>query len=241
MRITISPLLEDEISAFVRLELDAFRSHPRIPMLWRTGYTDDLYAFYESNKQGSFRDSECRFMKAVDENGQLMAVSEWAFVLDPEKHTEGKKPVNPDGLPPSDWPALGNWELRRFFTLNLEKWERQYLAGRPYISKSSFRFLSHAILELTRLSELDILVTHPDFQGRGAGSQLLAWGVDQADRHGIIMALESTPAGLSLYKRFGFEEADVIKADMKQFGWDKPYDEESAKRVWMIRQPGSQP
>lgn len=53
------------------------------------------------------------------------------------------------------------------------------------------------------------------------------------------MALESTPAGLSLYKRFGFHEADVIKADMKQFDWDEPYDEEAAKRVWMIREPQS--
>lgn len=51
------------------------------------------------------------------------------------------------------------------------------------------------------------------------------------------MCLESTPAGLSLYERFGFKVITVIKADMKQFGWDKPYDEEAAKRSWMIRNP----
>ena len=51
------------------------------------------------------------------------------------------------------------------------------------------------------------------------------------------MALESTPAGLSLYSRFGFEERDIIMADMKQFGWEKPYDQEAAKRVWMVREP----
>ena len=54
------------------------------------------------------------------------------------------------------------------------------------------------------------------------------------------MCLESTPAGLTLYKRFGFEERYVIKADMKQFGWDQPYDEEAAKRVWMVREPSTQ-
>lgn len=136
MPITISPLTRDEIPAYARLELEAFRSHPRIPMLWRAGYTDDLYAFYESNKRDGFDDPECRFMKAVDgESGRLMAVSEWAFVLDPEKHAEGKKPVDPDGTAPPNWPVKGNWELRKFFNLNLEKWENQYLAGRPYISK----------------------------------------------------------------------------------------------------------
>lgn len=87
------------------------------------------------------------------------------------------------------------------------------------------------------MAELEILVTHPDFQGRGAGSSLLGWGVERADKHGVVMALESTPAGLSLYRRFGFEEVEIIKADMRQFGWDQPYDEEAAKRVWMIREP----
>ena len=52
--------------------------------------------------------------------------------------------------------------------------------------------------------------------------------------------MESTPAGLALYKRFGFEERYVIKADMRQFGWDQPYDEEAAKRVWMVREPSTQ-
>lgn len=137
MPITISPLHPSEIPAFARLELEAFRSHPRIPMLWRAGYTADLYAFYESNKRDGFADPECRFTKAEnDETGRLMAVSEWAFVLDPQKHAERKEPVNPDGMPPSNWPIGGNWELRRFFDLNLEKWEKEYLAGRPYISES---------------------------------------------------------------------------------------------------------
>ena len=51
------------------------------------------------------------------------------------------------------------------------------------------------------------------------------------------MVLESTPAGLALYKRFGFREITVLKANMHDFGWKKPYDEEAAKRVWMLRDP----
>lgn len=78
---------------------------------------------------------------------------------------------------------------------------------------------------------------HPDSQRRGLGAKLLEWGTEQADKHGVIMALEATPAGLSLYKRFGFVEKEVIAADMKQFGWTKPYDPDAAKRVWMIREP----
>ncbi len=63
--------------------------------------------------------------------------------------------------------------------------------------------------------------------------------MEQADKTGARMALESTPAGLALYKRFGFREVEVIKADMKDFGYDKPYDPDAAKRVWMIREAAS--
>ena len=84
---------------------------------------------------------------------------------------------------------------------------------------------------------MEFLVVHPDSQRRRLGAQLLDWGTQQADKLGVVMALEATPAGLSLYKRFGFMEKEVIAADMKQFGWTKPYDPEAAKRVWMIREP----
>ena len=80
-------------------------------------------------------------------------------------------------------------------------------------------------------------MTHPESHGKGAGSKLLAWGVERADELGARLALESTPAGLALYKRFGFREVDVIRADMKQFGWNEPHNPEAAKRVWMIREP----
>lgn len=88
-------------------------------------------------------------------------------------------------------------------------------------------------------TELETLVINPDSQGKGAGTRLLSWGVEQAERNGVLMCVESTPAGLSLYKRFGFQVEDVLRADMQR-GWDGPYDEEAAKRIWMIRESGSQ-
>lgn len=135
MTVTISPLTEKEIPDFVHVELEAFRSHPRIPMLWRRGYTDDVYEFYSASKKDSFQDPECRFVKAVDdETGKIIAASEWTFALDPAESAE-KEPVD---SPPSNWPIDGNWELRRFFNLNLEKWVNEWLAGKPYISMQPY-------------------------------------------------------------------------------------------------------
>jgi hypothetical protein len=138
MSLTVLPLEQDEIPRYVRIELEAFRSHPRIPMMWPRGYTDDLYAFYEASKTKSFEDPECRFMKAVDkQTGDIVAVSEWTFALDPVKNA-GAEPVDPNGLAPDNWPVAGNWGIRRFFTLNLEKWRKIHLAGKPYIRMSLF-------------------------------------------------------------------------------------------------------
>lgn len=79
-------------------------------------------------------------------------------------------------------------------------------------------------------TELEFLVTNPEYQRRGAGAKLLAWGTEQADKLGARMALESTPAGLALYKRFGFREVDSVIG---------PNDPASGARVWMIRDPPS--
>lgn len=80
----------------------------------------------------------------------------------------------------------------------------------------------------------------PAHQSRRAGSQLLQWGCEQADQLGVSIILESTPAGLPLYKRYGFQEMLTLRANMHDFGWEPEYDEEAAKRVYMIRSPKSQ-
>ena len=135
MSITLSPLERDEIPAFVRLELEAFKSHPRTAMMWPRGYTEDLYAFREANKSEGFDDPDCQFIKAVDDTtGNMIAVSEWVFSLDTTKQLE-KKPMDPNADPPANFPVDGNWPLRRFFALNLEKWTKEYLTGEPYISE----------------------------------------------------------------------------------------------------------
>jgi len=80
---------------------------------------------------------------------------------------------------------------------------------------------------------LSVLVTYPDRQKRGAGSALVKWGCDLADKENLPAYLEATPAGYAVYKKNGFEDIDAITFDFKPFS-DR---DGSIKITNMIRQP----
>ncbi|KAJ5910467.1 hypothetical protein N7504_005110 [Penicillium tannophilum] len=51
---------------------------------------------------------------------------------------------------------------------------------------------------------LDTLCTHPDYWRRGAGSMIVKWGCDLADKEGVSAYLDSSKDGAPLYQKFGF-------------------------------------
>lgn len=118
-RIKILPLSESEIPTFIHIELAAFASHPRIPMLWPRGYTPDLHAYMARCKREDFHSSPNNiFIKAVDEaTGEIVGVSQYTMRLDVDENEreEARGPMGEDAEPPGDWPEGGNWALKRFF------------------------------------------------------------------------------------------------------------------------------
>ncbi|KAM0325959.1 hypothetical protein ACHAQA_007264 [Verticillium albo-atrum] len=79
---------------------------------------------------------------------------------------------------------------------------------------------------------LNILVTDPKHQGRGAGRLLVGWGNTEADRLGLAGFLESSEAGHALYAKCGYEDVEPCVVSLAQFGHDRLY------KAWgMVRQP----
>lgn len=66
--------------------------------------------------------------------------------------------------------------------------------------------------------DLSILACKPARHRSGAGSALLRWGVDKADREGKVAFLEASPAGYPLYRRFGWADVGVQDLDLASFG-----------------------
>ncbi|OQE00396.1 hypothetical protein PENVUL_c052G05550 [Penicillium vulpinum] len=48
------------------------------------------------------------------------------------------------------------------------------------------------------------LGTHPDYQRRGAGSMIVQWGCDLADKDGVAAYVDASKEGASLYLKHGF-------------------------------------
>lgn len=67
---------------------------------------------------------------------------------------------------------------------------------------------------------LALLVTRPDFQGKGAGSALIKQGLALADELDLPTWLEASQAGYPLYKKLGFEDVEPHDTDFRQYGGD---------------------
>ncbi len=57
------------------------------------------------------------------------------------------------------------------------------------------------------------LCVSPDFQRRGIGALLMAWGKEQAEREGCPIGLSSSTKGKGLYEKQGFRRYSTIKVD----------------------------
>ncbi|KAB5518085.1 N-acetyltransferase-like protein [Coniochaeta sp. 2T2.1] len=72
---------------------------------------------------------------------------------------------------------------------------------------------------------LRTLVCTPKRGRLGAGSALLSWGNELADRERLPIWLEASPKGYGLYRRFGFEDVDMLETDLQRWGAVRKPDE----------------
>ncbi|KAM7183653.1 putative N-acetyltransferase ycf52-like [Rhypophila sp. PSN 637] len=79
---------------------------------------------------------------------------------------------------------------------------KQHFFDQPYKSRG----VGHMFLK--------ILLCHPAYQRRGAGSALTRWGIDQAAKHRLDTTVFASPMGLELYKKLGFEEVGRFRVQV---------------------------
>lgn len=162
------------------------------------------------------------------------------FVVVAELEEEGGDPVivafskwklTREQQPPEVWEKEGAHEMTaeqlgeganaavyNEFIGGLHRMKNRWVKGEPHLREFSFISLpngqaGHGSSDRASTTDLGILAATPTRHRLGAGSALLKWGCELADREKTTAWLESSPVGYSLYRKFGFEPVEV--ADLK--------------------------
>ncbi|PVI03776.1 acyl-CoA N-acyltransferase [Periconia macrospinosa] len=139
---------------------------------------------------------DLRLLKVVDTelNDKVVACAKWR-INEKERTEEEIQTMLP--VPDRENDSAVSIELQEY----LARVRRKYMGTKPFV------FLS-------------LLVVHPDHQRRGAGAQLLQWGIEKADELRLPCFLESSDAGKPLYLKYGFEPLEVTTWDNTKYGFE---------------------
>ncbi|KAJ5490140.1 Acyl-CoA N-acyltransferase [Penicillium expansum] len=173
-----------------------------ITEVWFASFTQPVIGQFFPNTPGmrqwhrdwhmaDIQKSHCRYLRVVDpeskdEQGRprIVAFGKWDLAMPDER---GRRfPI---------WHADSPYEQCEAFITELEQARKRVMGDEKHYY-------------------LDTLGTHPDYQRRGAGSMLVQWGCDLADKDGVAAYVDASKEGVSLYQKHGFVDFNPPDADV---------------------------
>ncbi|RAO66351.1 uncharacterized protein BHQ10_002363 [Talaromyces amestolkiae] len=227
MTITISPVEADDIKALIRLNEAAFS--------WTYSLLFDgplkestidaiaekrIKALHEqdekSGSQGQEHPANKSFdFKAVDDStGEIVGEAHWMIYYEDEELTKSIEDEVEDRINPPI-PQMQVQPTAEFGRI-LATTKRETLAVPSETGETTAD--PGAPIKLRKRVYLGVLVVHPNHQKRGIGRQLLQWGLDEADRLGLVTYLEASTDGVRLYESAGFEKLKDVFMNLRPFG-----------------------
>ncbi|KOS43687.1 hypothetical protein ACN38_g5384 [Penicillium nordicum] len=184
------------------LELATPEDVPAITEVWFASFTQPIIGKIFPNTPGmhqwhndwhmkDIQKSNCRYLRVVDteskdEQGRprLVAFGKWDLAMPDER---GRRfPI---------WHADSPYQQCEDFIAELEQSRKRVMGKEKHYY-------------------LDTLGTHPDYQRRGAGSMLVQWGCDLADKDGVAAYVDASKEGAPLYQKHGFVDSNPPEADV---------------------------
>jgi GNAT superfamily N-acetyltransferase len=114
---------------------------------------------------------------------EIISFAKW---IEPESPTLPSNAIQSTLKVEPSWPSDGNPELANAFFGATAAMHNRLLGD-----------VSHWYL--------DIVATRKEFQRKGAARSLITWGLERADATGALAYLDASPAGRTVYEKFGFE------------------------------------
>jgi GNAT superfamily N-acetyltransferase len=225
MAITISPAEINDIKPLVRLNVAAFTwMYSNIlfdgPLKDSTidalaeQRINSLYKKDEKSESEETPAKEFFGFKAVDDStGEIVGEARWMIYYEDEVLTKSIEDEVEDRINPP-MPQMQVQPTAEFARI-LSTTKRDVLA---VPSDSEETTGSSAPIKLRKRVYLHVLAVHPNHQKKGIGRKLLQWGLDEADRLGLIAYLEASSDGVRLYEQAGFEKVKDVTMDLRPFG-----------------------
>ncbi|PPJ55299.1 hypothetical protein CBER1_06418 [Cercospora berteroae] len=108
---------------------------------------------------------------------------------------DSKRDAEQYGVPPGM-----NTAFYEDFANVASQYKKKHLGSKPYLL-------------------LQVLATRPEPGRKGVGALPMKCGCDKADKLGITAYLEGSPMGQGLYRKWGFEDVDVLPFDARKYGF----------------------
>ncbi|RFU29815.1 hypothetical protein B7463_g6520, partial [Scytalidium lignicola] len=210
--IKLLPAEHSDMQEILEMHLLAFRN-PLEPFI------NVLYPLDEPIEQAAKRaldswvgNPSSTYMKVVDEEtGKIISAAKWTITKEQLTEEQMNKHITVDWCADPEANAYGEHCINWLVQNSMDRTK-----GKPSII-------------------LNILSTHPDHQGRGAGGLIMKWGTELADYLGYEAFIEASGYGRHLYETWGFvatpDEWVVIPVP------DKWREKVELKCYWMERSP----
>ncbi|KAI1803363.1 acyl-CoA N-acyltransferase [Daldinia bambusicola] len=207
MPLELQPATEADALRAAEIESAAYQPNPFNRILFPGPFPPEAVAWRGAQLAAELKkDPTARWFKVVDtdlsEGEQMVAFAQWHI------YTE-KKPPQP---------------APRSFGLGCNAEACELVFG-------DLAELRARIWGDERCIYLSPLLTDPKHWGRGAGSMLTKWCLEEAKRLGLPIYLESSLAAHSLYQKHGFRDIECLTADLSKWGateehksWSMKYD-----------------
>ncbi|KAK4141689.1 putative N-acetyltransferase ycf52-like protein [Dichotomopilus funicola] len=141
---------------------------------------------------------------------RVVAFSAWDLPADVQLPNKGRRastvePPSPTSpTHPNPPTAIGHLTRQTAFRAALTHHKALIFDAHPHYARSVF---------------LKILLTHPSYQRRGAGTALTRWGIETARQlGGLYTAVFASPMGMRLYRGLGFREVGRFRVQLEGEG-----------------------
>ncbi|OTA04477.1 acetyltransferase, GNAT family [Trichoderma parareesei] len=183
MPLKLVPSKPGDMPLMVETYFEAFSQDP-IHQQFAPKGTQSAHDFWTQALTAEIRDKNNHFLSVWDDTASPEAFVGFAKWIAPG--------ASPEPVPTVDqWPSEGDQEFSAFFFGRLSDMHHEAMGERP-----------HWYLEL--------LAVKPQYQGKGAASLMLRYGVDKADEDKVECFLDASPKGQPIYERYGFR---VVQSD----------------------------